>query len=161
MDYIKEQRELNEARKNINRGLKFVGYFQNTDEMPCDSDAHGVYAAFAQDESGTPRLLYIGRAFKSNNLKKRIQEHIDDDHNSDKWLEYYDPKKDTICYSYAEIDDDEVIPDIEKTLIHENEPEINSQEVDNINISAWTVHLSCTGDKGCLKMSATLVKDIK
>lgn len=161
MNYIKEQRELNEARRNINRSLEFKGYFQTIGEMPCDPDAHGVYAAFAQKGNGAPRLLYIGRAYKSNNLKKRIQEHIDNDHNSKKWLEHYNPKDEAICYSYAEIDDDAVIPDIEKTLIHENKPEINWQEIENVNIDAWSVRLSCHGDRGVLKMVATLVKEVK
>ena len=130
VDYINEQRELNESRKNINRTLHFKGYYETNDDIPA---SHGVYVAFALDYKGEmpPRLLYIGRAYKSNNLKKRVGEHISDDHGSKRWLAHYNPKEENILYSYVEIDDDVVIPDIEKTLIHINRPDINDNEVEN------------------------------
>ena len=157
-EYLKEQRELMESRRIIKRTLEFKGYFENTEGIPATC---GVYAAFAQNGGGVARLLYIGRAYMSNNLKKRIQEHIDDDHKSEKWQNHYNPRTEVICYAYAVIDDDAVIPDIEKTLIHENKPEINYQDVENNNVDARMVRLMCTGDKGCLKASATLGREIK
>lgn len=156
-DYINKQRAIKVSREKIYVELNFKGFFSSSDDIP---DSHGVYAAFAQKEN-EKRLLYIGRAYKTNNLKKRIQEHIDDDHNSARWKEHYNPQEEFILYSYAVIDNDEIIPDIEKTLINRNKPEINSQDVDNINIEALSVILKCVGDIGCLKSPSVCVKAVK
>lgn len=113
-EYIKEN------KNTINKTINFKGYFSDNDEIPT---TNGVYAAFAEDQDShnNYRLLYIGRAYETNNLKKRIGEHIKYDHNSEKWLEHYDPETESIFYSYAEIDDDSIIPDIERALIYENQ----------------------------------------
>ena len=55
-DWLKEQRALNEAKNKISCTLNFIGYFKSTEEIP---ESHGVYAAFAQDETGTSKLIYI------------------------------------------------------------------------------------------------------
>lgn len=157
-DFIRKQRQIYKSKTFfLSRKLTFKGYYISTEDIP---NSHGVYAAFVKDRAGNLRLLYIGRAFKTNNLKKRIQEHIDNDHNSEKWKKCYDPMMETIVYSYAEIDDDDIIPDIEKALVFKNKPKINSQDVLNNNIKVFLVRLSCVGHKGCLRSSVVLMKDL-
>lgn len=151
-EYIKEN------ENTINKTLNFKGYFSDNDEIPT---TNGVYAAFAEDQDSHNkyRLLYIGRAYETNNLKKRIGEHIRYDHNSEKWLEHYDPETESIFYSYAEINDDSIIPDIERALIYENQPPINDQDIENNNIECDRVSLRCNGDKGTLLSGFVLDRD--
>lgn len=158
-DYLYEK----SGRKDtnvINITLKFQGYYTTNDAIP---SSRGVYAAFAEDQYGHNkyRLLYIGRAYESNNLKKRIGEHIELDHNSEKWLKHYDPKSEAIFYSYVEIDEDSIIPDVERALIYKNQPPVNDQNKDHNNIECDRLTIRCDGDKGTLLSGFVLDKEVE
>lgn len=144
----------------INITLKFKGYYTTNDEIP---SSHGVYAAFAEDQDchNKYRLLYVGRAYESNNLKKRIAEHIEHGHNSEDWLKHYDPITEAIFYSYAEIDDDNIIPDVERALIYKNQPPVNDQNKDHNNIECDRITIRCEGDKGTLLSGFVLDKEVE
>ena len=157
-NYLNEQKARLLSKRQISQRLTFKGFYEEKEDIP---ESGGVYAAFAKNSRGQHRLLYIGRAIKTNTLCKRIGEHIAYDHNTEKWMAHYDSETETICYSYVEISDDDITSDVEKVLIHENQPPVNDKHTEECNIDAQFVELTCTGNIGNMKPHVAKFKDVK
>lgn len=130
--------------------LDFRGYIteNNINSIPQSS---GIYVAFVYDtnDKGIHRTAYIGKAEGTNNLRKRIQEHFDNEHS--KWAKTYKlSDTETFVYVYA-VFDDSILADVESALIFKNQPIINVQHKDRYNGKSYFLCINCRGNIGLLK----------
>lgn len=125
---------------------------RNIDSVPQQA---GIYVAFVcnklVDRDGyyrCSRIAYIGKAEGSNNLRKRIREHFDEDHQ--RWAQICQlSANETFVYTYA-ISEDLRLADVESALIYQNQPIVNTQHKDRYNGKSWILWINCEGNIGIL-----------
>lgn len=135
----------------------------NIDNAPQSS---GIYVAFVcnklVDRDGNyncSRIAYIGKAEGTNNLRKRIKEHFENDH--EQWAEECGLSSlETFVYVYAAFDDSR-ISDVEAALIYRNQPIVNSQQKDKYNGESWFLWIRCYGNIGLLKPKVAVARQIR
>lgn len=145
--------------------LEFKGYYNKDtqDKIPTESGIYVAHAVKYTNEEHTrishKSLVYIGKAEGTDNLKKRIGEHIDgtDAKRSNRvWMNKLKADGldvDEIVYSYAEYDGKD-IADVETALIYANEDNGIYNEKDthgHDNENAKKLSVKCTGKKDLLK----------
>ena len=138
-------------KEPILQELTFTGYFNSIDSIPCKD---GIYMALARKGTDLPssyKLLYIGVATGTDCLRNRVGDHINNDHNTQKWLDYYNPKTDEIVYSYALVTKTVRILEIENALIFKARPLVNINTITKVSSDAEYIILYCKGDIGPLK----------
>lgn len=116
---------------------------------------NGIYVAFVCNKLLTKegrytckRIAYIGKAEGTNDLRKRIQEHIDNDH--EQWTKKCQlTPGETFVYVYAVFEDPR-LADVESALIYKNQPISNTQHKDKYNGSSWLLWINCKGNIGIL-----------
>lgn len=145
--------------------LNFEGCIteHNIDNTPQSS---GIYIAFVcnklVDRNGNyncSRIAYIGKAEGTNNLRKRINEHFENDHKQ--WATVCGlSSQETFVYVYA-IFNDRRLADVESALIYKNQPIVNTQQKDKYNGKSWLLWIECKGNIGLLKQRITAVRQIQ
>lgn len=100
------------------------------------------------------QIVYIGKAEGTDNLKKRITEHIRDDQKS--WEEHFCGEGEFVVYCYAVFDEN--LHDIEAALIYKNQPLANLNCKDRYNGDAWLISIECIGEIGSLCSSCSAFK---
>jgi excinuclease UvrABC nuclease subunit len=152
-----------------NRGvqhiLTFVGGYKGDEIAGLDeiSDKHGIYVAFSCKpcEEGDcyecKQVVYIGKAEGTNNLRKRISEHVNNDQAS--WEQNYCEDGELIVYCYAIYDGN--LHDIEAALIYKNQPLANTQNKEEYNGDEYFISVSCNGEIGILSNVCRAFKLIK
>lgn len=134
--------------------LFFIGGFksENIGNIRDLSGKHGIYVAFSckpiEGETSLEcrQIVYIGKAEGTDNLMKRITEHIRDDQKS--WEEDFCGEGEFIVYCYAVFDEN--LHDIEAALIYKNQPLANVNCKDRYNGDAWFISIECVGEIGLL-----------
>lgn len=135
----------------------------NIDTVP---QSPGIYVAFvcskSTDNNGDylcSRIAYIGKAEGTNNLRKRIQEHIDNDHSE--WAEKCKMSDtETFVYSYSVFDDPR-LADVESALISQNPTIVNILHKDRYNGRSYFLWIKCTGNTGLLEPYISVVRFIQ
>lgn len=126
----------------------------------------GIYVAFVcnrfVDKEGyynCTRIAYIGKAEGTNNLRKRIQEHFNNDH--PQWAkECQLSKTEIFVYTYA-VFDDLRLADVESALIYNNQPIVNEYHKDKYNGQSYLLRINCKGNIGLLKPHISVVRFIQ
>lgn len=126
----------------------------------------GIYVAFVcnklMDKNGyynCTRIAYIGKAEGANNLRKRIQEHFNNDHFQ--WAkECQLSRTETFVYTYAVFDDPR-LADVESALIYNNQPMVNIQHKDRYNGASRFLWINCGGNIGLLKSRVIAIRYIQ
>lgn len=139
------------SKEPILQELTFTGYYNTIDSIPCKD---GIYMAFARKKADLPsfyKLLYIGVATGTDCLRNRVVDHINNDHNTRKWLDHYNPTTEEIVYSYALVANTVRILEIENALIYKTHPLVNINNITKVNSDAESIILYCKGDIGPLK----------
>lgn len=143
-------------RASVIAELEFKGGFKK-EQIDVAPNSHGIYVAFAckeaDDHFECVRIVYIGKADKSDSIRSRIDDHANDRDTSDSgkqsyWESQYCDENEIIVYCYAEYDEN--IEDIEATLIRRNQPEANIHGKDRYIGNAPHVYVKCTGQKGLI-----------
>lgn len=135
----------------------------NIDTVP---QSPGIYVAFvcgkSTDNNGDypcSQIAYIGKAKSTNNLRKRIQEHFDNDHSE--WAEKCKlSDTETFVYTYSVFDDPR-LSDVESALIFNNQPIVNIQHKDRYNGRSKFLWINCGGNIGLLKPQISVVRFIQ
>jgi len=145
--------------------LNFEGCITETniDTVP---QSPGIYVAFVcnkmTDHNGDylcSHIAYIGKAEGTNNLRKRIQEHFDNDHSE--WAEKCKlSDTETFVYTYSVFDDPR-LSDVESALIFKNQPIVNIQHKDRYNGRSYFLWIKCTGSTGLLEPYISVVRLIQ
>lgn len=145
--------------------LNFEGCIteKNIDTAPQSS---GIYVAFVCNKMAAnngdyhcSRIAYIGKAEGTNNMRKRIQEHFDNDHS--RWAKVCQlSDTETFVYTYAVFNDSR-LPDVESALIYKNKPIINVYHKDRYNGESYILWINCQGNYGLLKPKVTAVRNIR
>lgn len=135
------------------------------DDINFVPQASGIYVAFVckasteEDSFDCTRIAYIGKAEGSNNLRKRIQEHISNDHDS--WAKSCELSDgEFFMYTYAVFDDSR-LADVESALIFRNQPIVNKEHKDKYNGQSYILWISCDGNTGLLKKQISVMKIIE
>lgn len=135
---------------------------ENINSVP---QASGLYVAFVckastrEDSCDCTRIAYIGKAEGTNNLRKRIQEHINDDYDS--WKQTCQLSDDELfVYTYAVFEDPR-LADVESALIFCNQPIVNKQHKDRYNGQSYILWINCDGNIGLLKKQISVAKFIE
>ena len=158
---------LMETNKTINKELDFQGGIKG-DSTDLASEKHGIYVAFAckeyDDVYEYNRVLYIGKAEGDDTIKKRIDDHYNDRDNSDSgkqsyWENNYCEEGEVVVYTFAECE--EQLHDIEAALIYKNQPLANIQGKDKYLGNAWHVCIKCTGERGCLSDTNSIMRLVR
>lgn len=146
--------------------LMFKGYFSpdNVNDIP---EEQGIYAAFTCREVANGhegQLVYIGKAEGTDNIRKRVDDHINNRDSSDSgkqsyWEQQYCRNGETIVYAYAIHHSD--LGDIESALIYKNRPAANIYHREKYNGNAESVRIRCLGDIGTLKEMVFVIKSLK
>lgn len=145
--------------------LNFNGWYTK-DDINLVPQTQGIYIAHAikwtdktKNRGTLVRLVYIGKAEGTNNLRKRIQEHIngtDLKQNHCNWAHILSTdgcKFDDFIYSVADKDVNN-LGDIETALIYANEDNgiLNDKDTHgHQNKNAMALDVKCRDDKGLLK----------
>ena len=130
--------------------LSFKGYYQEkqVQNIPL---VDGICAAFActlqVDDNGREtrepqRVIYIGKATGTDNLKVRVAQHVNNDHPT--WKKHLNPGE-HILYSCAEYSDNK-ISDVEAALIYENKPSENTNSKNSYTGQTSPLRVVCSGD---------------
>lgn len=130
--------------------LAFKGYYQEkqVQNIPL---VDGIYAAFActlqVDDNGREtcepqRVIYIGKATGTDNLKVRVAQHVTNDHPT--WKKHLNPGE-HILYSCAEYSNNK-ISDVEAALIYENKPSENTNSKNSYTGQTSPLRVVCSGD---------------
>lgn len=142
--------------------LNFIGGYEENEVDNIPNNKNGIYVAFAciprDDMYLVKRILYIGKADGTNNLQKRIKEHIRDDH--EQWRKIYMTPSELIVYCYAEFDS-QYLPDVESALIFKNQPYANVEHKEKYNGKTWMLHIKCEGEIGKLRPYASVMRLVK
>lgn len=140
--------------RGVQHTLTFIGGFKGNEIAGLDdiSDKQGIYVAFSckpreeGDGYECKQIVYIGKAEGTNNLRKRISEHVNDDQAG--WEENYCEEGELIVYCFAVYEEN--LHDIEAALIYKNQPLANTQNKDKYNGNEYFVSINCVGDIGNL-----------
>lgn len=119
--------------------LNFNGYRLERDKstLPSVSGIYCVYACtyVASTDSVLIRsLLYVG---ESENIHDRIEDH----ERLPDWKKKLKPSE-TLCYSYAEVDDEDDRHRAEAATINYHKPPCNTEFVNAFPFSTTTLHIS-------------------
>lgn len=140
--------------RGVQHALTFVGGYKGDEIEGLDeiSDKHGIYVAFSckpyeeGDSYECRQIVYIGKAEGTNNLRKRISEHVSNDQSN--WEQNYCEDGELIVYCYAIYDWN--LHDIEAALIYKNQPLANTQGKNKYNGDEYFISVRCDGDTGAL-----------
>lgn len=135
---------------------------ENIDAVPQQG---GVYAAFVcnklVDRDGfyrCSRIAYIGKAEGTDNLRKRIRQHLNEDQES--WAKTCQLAPDeTFVYVYAVFEDSR-LADVESALINHNQPIVNTQHKDRYNGASWLLWINCKGNIGLLSPTVVVARHV-
>lgn len=134
----------------IEVNLVFDGYYSE-DAVNLIPTTDGIYAAFActlqVDDSGMEtcepqRVIYIGKATGTDNLKVRVAQHVNNDHPT--WKKHLNPGE-HILYSCAKYSDNK-ISDVEAALIYKNKPSENTNSKNSYTGQTSPLRVVCSGD---------------
>lgn len=160
-DYIMEQYKMINVELDFQGGIKG----ENSELAP---KKNGIYVVFAckefNDVFECDRILYIGRAEGDDTIRKRIEDHYNDRDESDSgkqsyWENNYCEEGEVVVYTFAECDDQ--LHDIEAALIYRNQPLANIQGKDRYLGKAWHTYIKCTGEKGCLSDTNSIMRLVR
>ena len=150
--FIQESRKRKlQSKRPIICDLVFRGYFAGIESLPSKEGIYVAFASKASDSSSDFKLLYIGIGTGSDCIRKRVGDHIRNDHNSAKWLKHYNHDTEEIVYSYALMDDVSRIMEIENALIFKANPLVNEKSTRKVHSEAVSITVNCKGDIGSLK----------
>ena len=151
--------------RGVQHTLTFVGGFKGEEIAGLDelSNKHGIYVAFLckpcddGDCYECLQIVYIGKAEGTNNLRKRITEHVNNDQSN--WEQNFCEEGELIVYCYAVYEEN--LHDIEAALIYKNQPLANTQNKDKYNGYEYFISINCEGDIGGLTNVCRAFKLVK